>query len=82
MAGLKNRRPRSWFDETAIAFGSLGLGDTATALTALERATDKGEIWPMFTPLTDRTFDAIRGSARFVQLLKRVGLSDYIATVR
>ena len=74
LAPMQMRNPRAWNAETAIAYGALGLGDTALALTALERATDRGEIWPHFVSHTGPEFDSIRNSARFQALLRRVGL--------
>jgi len=72
---MQRQNPRAWNAETAIAYGALGLGDTALALTALERATDRGEIWPSFVSATGPEFDSVRGSARFQALLRRVGLA-------
>jgi len=66
-----------WGDETQRAFTYLGLGDTASALSALERATDAREIWPLTGPIPGASYDPIRRSARFRELLKRVGLADY-----
>ena len=65
--------------QTRRAWTYLGLGDTASALTALERATDRKEIWPAMYAASDPIYASIRESARFRQLLKRVGLSDYAA---
>ena len=71
-------RPTVWADETRRALTYLGLGDTAHALSALERATDAGEIWPTNIPVPQEPYDAIRKSARFRVLLERVGLREYI----
>jgi serine/threonine-protein kinase len=61
---------------TALAFAMLGLGDTAQALDALERATASREIWSALHPVSSRVFDGVRGSARFDALLARVGLTE------
>lgn len=61
--------------ETARAFGLFGLGDTAPALEALERATDAREIWAAMFPTSSPMFDAVRGSERFRTLLVRTGLA-------
>ena len=76
LRALEQPEPRPWFSETAIAFAALGLGDTLRALAALERATDKREIWPSFWPIIDSQFDGVRSTDRFKKLLDRVGLSQ------
>jgi len=63
-----------WRTETSRAYAMLGARDTARALTALERATDAHEIWPTLESVRDPIFDSVRGSARFQELLRRVGL--------
>lgn len=70
-------RPSQWGDETQRAFTYLGLGDTANALAALERATTAGELWPQNSPLNDEMYDAIRHSVRFRVLIDRVGLGRF-----
>jgi len=70
-------RPPEWGDESRRAFTYLGLGDTANALAALERATTAGELWPTDARPTDETYDSIRQSARFRVLLDRVGLGRF-----
>jgi serine/threonine-protein kinase len=68
--------PQPWLSETRRAHTHLGLGDTARALAALERAIDGGEIWSSLTPVSDPTYDPIRESPRFRAILRRVGLGD------
>jgi len=76
LRGLDARPPR-WGDETQRAMTYLGLGDTASALLALERASDAKELWLITSDLGDPGYDPIRGSARFRKLLDRVGLARY-----
>ena len=75
-------RPPAWGDETQRAMTYLGLGDTANALSALERSTDAKELWPITSDLADPAYDPIRASARFRKLLKRVGLAEYYPTAK
>ena len=49
-------RPPVWGDQTQRAFTILGLGDTAGALAALERATNAREHWPIYPSVADRMF--------------------------
>jgi len=57
----------------------LGLGDTARALSALERATDAKDLWAVSLGPGAGYYDAIRHSARFRDLVVRVGLGDYVS---
>ena len=59
-----------------------GLGDTASALSAFERATDEKELWLITSDLGDPGYDPIRGSARFRRLLERVGVARYYPIVK
>lgn len=68
-------RPQPGLAETRRAHTYLGLGDTARALSALERATDATEIWAAVESFRDPLYDPIRRSARFQALLRRVGIT-------
>jgi serine/threonine-protein kinase len=75
MAAEDAEHPQPSLAHTRRALGHLGLGDTAAALTSLERATEAGEIWTSLQPVTDRLYDDLRLSPRFQALLRRVGLT-------
>ena len=75
-------RPAVWGDETQRGMTYLGLGDTANALAALERASDAKELWLITSDLGDPAYDPIRGSARFHKLLERVGVAGYYPTAK
>ncbi len=66
--------PEPGMAETRRAYTYLGLGDTARAVSALERATEAKEIWPVLLSVLDPIYDPIRRSPRFQALLRRVGL--------
>jgi TolB-like protein/Tfp pilus assembly protein PilF len=76
LAELDARSPQPWLAETRRAFAYLGLGDTAKALTALERATDNRELWPVMLGEKAPMFDPVRESARYQALLRRIGLRE------
>lgn len=63
-----------WYAEWRRALTYLGLGDTALALSALERADARGEAWTAFYVSKDPMFAPIQRSARYQALLRRVGL--------
>src|SRR5688572_17202006 len=65
--------PQPGLGETRRAYTYLGLGDTANALSALERAVAAGEIWGVLESYLDPINAPIRQSARFKALLRRVG---------
>ena len=61
------------------AFLYLGVGDTAAALGALDRATNAREMWGR--SVADPIFDPIRATPRFLALMPRIGLSPNAARV-
>ena len=77
---VEARRPLPWSAEQTVAYAWLGIGDTARALDALERATDAREIWPNWVPLIDPLYDGVRRSHRFAALIRRVGLDVKVIT--
>jgi serine/threonine-protein kinase len=68
--------PNYWLLESARGYAALGRGDTASALTAFERATDRHEFWPSWEPVNDPLYAGVWGAARFRTVLQRVGLGD------
>jgi TolB-like protein/tRNA A-37 threonylcarbamoyl transferase component Bud32 len=74
--------PSTWMRHTSLAYGYLGIGDTARTLDALARATDARELWPAYHSVTDSLFNPVRASARWAALLKRVGLGDVRGAAR
>jgi serine/threonine-protein kinase len=67
--------PQPWMAESKRAMTYLGLGDTAAALTALERATAAGEIWPSTNPVIDPIWAPVRESPRFRNIVRQIGLT-------
>jgi hypothetical protein len=64
----------SWGINGALAHASLGLGDTAAALTAMERAAaGDGELLFSQVP-TSTLYDPVRQSPRFAAILRRYHL--------
>jgi TolB-like protein len=74
--------PQPWMAESRRALTYLGLGDTATALSALERATAAGEIWTSTNLVSDPLFAPIRDSPRYRSLVQRIGLADALPPLR
>jgi serine/threonine-protein kinase len=73
---LESTTPLPWMGHTRRALGYVGLGDTASALSALEQATEVRENWASQNGVFDPMFAPLRRSARFQALVKRVGLVD------
>ena len=73
---LEQQAPRPGLVGLARAYAMLGMRDTSAALSALERATADGEMWPSVQSVVDPLYDPLWPSARFRALLRRVGLGD------
>ena len=58
---------------TAIIY--LGLGDHQRALGGLERAYEVRSLWMPLLKV-DKVYDPLRSDPRFIELLKKVGLSN------
>ena len=65
-------RPRDL--DLFTAYTMLGKGDTAEALTALERVVDEKVEWATIESTLDPIYDSVRRSARFRALMRRLGL--------
>ena len=81
LRALDSLPPTTFRIHSARARVHLGLGDTASALTELERAADAGgELLPGTFSLSDPMYDALRRSARFEALLRRFDLDPRVFT--
>jgi hypothetical protein len=59
----------------AAALVALALGDTAAALSALERSQrTSGRVWSEYLGIFDRAYDPVRRSPRFIALVKQANL--------
>ena len=63
-----------------LAYAYLGVGDTARALSAIESAAaGDGDLVFALVP-SEETFDAVRGSARFAAVVKKLGFDVDLIT--
>ncbi len=72
---LEAMRPMPWFGYTVLALAYLSLGDHAKGLDALTHATDAHEMWPTFLRVKDPIYDPLRHDPRWMELVRRVGLT-------
>jgi hypothetical protein len=66
--------------DAGLAYAYLGVGDTARALSAMERAAaGDGDLLFALAP-TDDTFDGVRASPRFAAIVKRFNFDVALVT--
>jgi serine/threonine-protein kinase len=77
---MESRTPRPWFVNAATATVQLALGDSAGALTSLERsARSSGPIWLEYlVTVSDPAYDLVRRSPRFIALVRQANLDPGI----
>jgi hypothetical protein len=66
----------TWLIHSALMYAYLGMSDTASALTELERALAVREFTPHWETFADRMFDPVRGSPRWARAVEGFRLSD------
>jgi tetratricopeptide (TPR) repeat protein len=75
LRAMGSATPRPWFADPAEAFVALALGDSAAALSALERSQrTAGPVWAEYLGGFDRAYDLVRRSPRFLALLRQTNL--------
>jgi serine/threonine-protein kinase len=80
---MEHRVAQPWFTDVSRASVLLATGDSAGALSAIERsAHDSGPMWVFFIPLGDPAFDRVRGSGRFAALLRQANLDPRTVSKR
>lgn len=80
LSKLEKRNRTEKISPFALALGYLGLGETDSALTALERAVDEHDIaLTAVSLLNERSWDSMRGQPRFTRVLERMNLGPFIA---
>jgi tetratricopeptide (TPR) repeat protein len=74
LARLRQLPPSTWGVQTALVTASLGVGDTRSALAAMERAAAGDGDLLLSIPLSTTVFDELRANPRFAAVLRRFHL--------
>ena len=72
---LKDRSQQTYVQPMWIAVIHLGLGEKDQAFDWMQKAYDDRSAWLVYLKV-DPLFDGVRSDARFVDLMRRVGLSE------
>ena len=79
---MESRAPRPWYVDAATAMVQLAVGDSASALTSLERsARNSGPTWAEYFLVSDPAYDLVRQSQRFIALVRRANLDPSMFVV-
>jgi hypothetical protein len=80
---MESTNPRPWFTDVQRASVMLAIGDSARALSALERsARTTGPLWVWLMSPRDPAYDLVRQSRRFAALVRQAGLDVAWVTAR
>jgi serine/threonine-protein kinase len=72
---VESRTPPPWYVDAMKATVQLAVGDTANALTSLERcARSAGPVWLEYFLVSDPVYDRVRQSPRFIALVRQANL--------
>ena len=75
MQAMKAQTPRPWFADVAEAGVELARGDSAAALSTLERSQrEVGPVWSEYFTLFTEPYDLVRASPRFAALVRQANL--------
>jgi len=67
--------PRPWSTDVQRASVMLAIGDSAAALSGLERSASRtGSMWTQLMSVRDPAYDLVRQSPRFAALVRKAGL--------
>ena len=73
---IESATPRPWFADVQRATVSLAIGDSAGALSALEKSAEAtGPLWVWVISPRDPAYDLVRQSSRFKTLVRKAGMN-------
>ncbi|MEO7457974.1 MAG: protein kinase [Gemmatimonadaceae bacterium] len=75
---LDHLRKDTWLVHTALTYAALGFADTSRALAELEAALAARETTPKWETFSDRMFDPVRSSPRFIAVVHGFNVDDRV----